>query len=151
MKRVLPVSLLLISLFSLSSPLSAAQYQVIQGDVLTIHRELPEGAVKLECFGKSWPVSREPDGKVWAWIGVDLKTKIKSYPLIWKSNSWQTTDELTVRKGKFRISPELMTYLLLGLELASTIQHFFMCRYLSVKLLHERDLNSSGSTIFSVA
>lgn len=99
MRRVLFMFLLLFS-----PSLFATQYQVIQGDVLTIHREIPQGDVTLECFGKSWPIAREADGKVWAWIGVDLKTKTKSYPIIWQSDSWQETDELTVSKGKFRVS-----------------------------------------------
>lgn len=99
MKKVLFILFLLVS-----PSLFAAQYQATQGDVLTIHRTLPEGDIRLSCFGKNWPVSREADGKVWAWVGVDLKAKAKNYPILWKSGSWQKTDQLTVSKGTFRIS-----------------------------------------------
>lgn len=97
---------LLLPLICLLSPLNATaeKYTVTQGDVLTIHKEIPQGDVSLTCFGKQWPVAREKDGKVWAWVGVDLKAKTGSHPLVWKADNWQQRDELTVNKGKFRIS-----------------------------------------------
>ena len=97
---------LLFSLICLLSPLlaGAENYTVTQGDVLTIHREIPQGPASLTCFGKKWPVVREDDGKVWAWVGVDLKTKTGSHPIIWKAGHWQQQDELIVNKGEFRIS-----------------------------------------------
>jgi len=96
--------LLILCTFLLPASLFAAQYHVTQGDVLTIHRDMPEGKVTLQCFGKHWPVSRGKNGKIWAWIGVDLKTKTKSYPIIWTSRSWRAEDQLSVSKGEFRIS-----------------------------------------------
>jgi hypothetical protein len=99
MKKLLFAALLLIS-----PSLFAASYQATQGDVLTLHRDAPEGKITLQCFDKTWPVVREKDGKVWAWIGVDLKTKVKTYPIIWHSESWSETDQLTINKGEFRIS-----------------------------------------------
>lgn len=83
---------------------NAEHYTVTQGDVLTIHREIPQGDASLICFGKKWPMVREADGKVWAWIGVDLKAATGSHPIIWKADNWQQKDELIVSKGKFRIS-----------------------------------------------
>jgi len=89
---------------ALPSPLLATEYSVVQGDVLTIHRELPAGQARVECFGKQWPVLREKDGKIWAWIGVDLKTNVGSYTLKWHAGAWSENDKLKVDKGEFRIS-----------------------------------------------
>ncbi len=82
----------------------AESYAVTQGDLLTLHREIPHGDATLTCLGKQWPVVREADGKVWAWIGVDLKTGTGTHPIIWKAGNWQQKDELIVNKGDFRIS-----------------------------------------------
>jgi len=97
---------LLFSFITLLFPLAvgAENYTATQGDVLTLHREIPEGDASLTCFGKQWPLVREADGKVWAWIGIDLKTKTGNHPIIWKSGNWQQKDQLTVNKGEFRIS-----------------------------------------------
>lgn len=97
---------LLISMTCLLSPLyaDAESYTVTQGDVLTLHQEIPQGDVTLTCFGKQWPVVREKDGKIWAWIGVDLKAATGTHPIIWKAGDWQQKDKLIVNKGKFRIS-----------------------------------------------
>ncbi|HKI59751.1 MAG TPA: M23 family metallopeptidase [Mariprofundaceae bacterium] len=94
--------LLILLLFPLAAV--AESYTATQGDVLTLHRNIPHGETSLTCFGKQWPVVREADGKVWAWIGVDLKTKTGVYPMIWKTGNWQRSDQLTVNKGEFRIS-----------------------------------------------
>jgi len=96
----------LIALFALlfAMPLSADEYHVVQGDVLTLHKTIPEGNITLEALGKQWPVIRETDGKIWAWIGVDLQTAPGSYSLTWKSKSWHREDLLMVTKGEFRIS-----------------------------------------------
>jgi len=96
--------LLLLSLLFFPISVSAARYQVTQGDVLTIHRGMPQGDVTVRCLGKNWPVVREADGKVWAWIGVDLKTSAKTHPVVWRAGSWQERDELIVNKGEFRVS-----------------------------------------------
>ncbi len=96
--------LLAVSMLLFSPALFAGQYHVTQGDVLTIHRNIPAGKVTLECFGKQWPAVREKDGKVWAWIGVDLKTRPQSYPIIWRAGSWHAKDLLIVNRGEFRIS-----------------------------------------------
>ena len=97
---------LLFSFFTLLFPLTvgAVNYTATQGDVLTLHREVPEGDASLTCFGKQWPLVREADGKVWAWIGIDLKAKTGRHPIIWKAGKWQQKDQLTVNKGEFRIS-----------------------------------------------
>jgi len=95
--------LLLLALLA-ASPLLAQEYRVVQGDVLTIHRQLPAGTASLECFGKRWPVMREEDGSVWAWVGVDLKSATGNHPLVWHAGSWSDRDRLVVSKGEFRIS-----------------------------------------------
>jgi len=96
--------LLLITTLILASPAMAEEYHVVQGDVLTIHKQMPDGEITLTCFDKQWPVKREKDGTVWAWIGVDLKTAAGDYPIRWKSGAWQRQEKLTVVKGEFRIS-----------------------------------------------
>lgn len=97
-------SLLLILTMLMATPLLAAEYRVVQGDILTIHKAMPEGEITVTCLGKSWPVKREKDGSIWAWVGVDLKAATGSYPLLWKNGAWQQRDLLTVEKGDFRIS-----------------------------------------------
>jgi len=96
--------LLLLLALLIASPLLAQEYHVVQGDVLTLHREIPAGAVSLECFGKQWPVVREKDGKVWAWVGVDLRKATGNYPIVWHAGNWNDQDRLVVSKGEFRIS-----------------------------------------------
>ena len=95
---------LLIILLFITTPAVAAQYRVTQGDVLTLHREIPAGDIRLEALGKQWPVKREADGRVWAWIGVDMKTKTGSHSVTWSTGTWSERDELLVSKGDFRIS-----------------------------------------------
>jgi len=96
-------------LFSATLPFStgslhAEAYSVTQGDVLTIHKSIPDGTVSLECMGKQWPTTREDDGQVWAWIGVDMKTRPGTYPVTWKAGEWRGEDRVRVVKGKFRLS-----------------------------------------------
>jgi len=97
---------LLIPIITLLFPFvaGAESYTVTQGDVLTLHREIPQGDVSLTCLGKQWPVLREADGKIWAWVGVDLKAKTGPHPIVWKAGNWQQRDELIINKGEFRIS-----------------------------------------------
>ncbi|MDX8403275.1 MAG: M23 family metallopeptidase [Mariprofundaceae bacterium] len=104
MNKMLWMLFMLLSVSLSSTPLYAELYTATQGDVLTIHKQLPEGNISLHCFGKSWPVIRESDGKVWAWIGVDLKNKTDVFSITWQGDAWQVSDELSVVKGKFRIS-----------------------------------------------
>jgi hypothetical protein len=98
-----------IALLMAASPVHAGAYQAAQGDMLTIEKELPEGAVALHCFGKMWPAIRTDTGVARAWVGVDLKTRPGSHPLKWsvtspKSGTAQFVDKLTVSKGEFRVS-----------------------------------------------
>ena len=97
---------LLFSFITLLFPLTAeaVNYTATQGDVLTIHKSIPEGPVSLEFKGKQWPSMRDESGKVWAWIGVDMKTRAGSYPIKWKVGEWKSEDRLRVTRGEFRIS-----------------------------------------------
>ena len=98
-----------IALLMAATPVHAQAYRAIQGDMITIEKELPKGALTLHCFGKTWPSIRTETGLAKAWIGVDLKTRPGTYPLKWsvttpKSGTVQFADKLSVSKGEFRIS-----------------------------------------------
>ncbi len=103
MKPLWPIFLGLF-LIAPSGELAAETYKVTQGDLLTIHTKAAEGTITLTCFGKQWPVKRERDGTIWAWVGVDLKTAPETYPLKWRIGDRDIRDTLVVSKGKFRIS-----------------------------------------------
>jgi len=96
--------LLLIASLLLSTPLLATEYHAVQGDVLTIHKQMPDGKITLTCFDKQWPVKREKDGTVWAWIGVDLRADTGNHRITWQGPAWQREENLNVVKGDFRIS-----------------------------------------------
>ncbi len=105
MKRLLFSVILLV----VSTPADAGAYRAVQGDMLTIERELPDGALTLHCFGKTWPAIRTETGMARAWVGVDLKARPGSHALKWsvttpKSGTVQFVDKLTVSKGEFRVS-----------------------------------------------
>jgi len=101
--------LISIALLLLAAPAQAETYQVTQGDLLTIERELPEGNITLKCFNKTWPVIRTEKGTVKAWIGVDLKTSPGNHSITWviahsNTKTSQHIDHIAVTKGEFRIS-----------------------------------------------
>ncbi|HXH65507.1 MAG TPA: M23 family metallopeptidase [Mariprofundaceae bacterium] len=110
LERLLPVILMLLAL-----PLSAqagsgdSGWTAVQGQVIEIDTDaLPPGAVRLKAFGRLWPVKRQKDGALRAWIGVDLDQKPGRYPLTWiigeGAKPERRTDRLTVTAGSFRIS-----------------------------------------------
>jgi hypothetical protein len=105
MKRLLFSIVLLMT----ATPAHAEAYRAIQGDMLTIERQLPGGTVALHCFGKMWPAIRTRTGMVRAWVGVDLKTRPGRHSLKWsvtipESGTTQFVDKLSVSKGEFRVS-----------------------------------------------
>ncbi|MDT8376223.1 MAG: M23 family metallopeptidase [Mariprofundaceae bacterium] len=98
-----------VALLMAATPACAETYRAVQGDMLTIEKQLPDGAVTLHCFGKSWPVIRTGPGMVRAWIGVDMKTSPGSHALKWsvttpKSGTARFVEKLSVSKGEFRVS-----------------------------------------------
>jgi len=97
------------ALLLIAASAHAETYQAVQGDLLSIEREFPEGSVTLKSFNKTWPVTRAENGIVRAWIGVDLKIKPGKHPITWSisspdSKTTQYSDEISVTKGEFRIS-----------------------------------------------
>lgn len=104
MKRLLMIATIFMVQLLPAGSLLAGEYHVVQGDVLTIHTKVSDGKVTLTCFGKQWPVKRERDGSLWAWVGVDLKTAPGAYPLKWNIGDRSSRDSLVVTKGQFRVS-----------------------------------------------
>ncbi|MFC1626445.1 M23 family metallopeptidase [Pseudomonadota bacterium] len=105
MKHLFLITVILLA----ATPADAETYRAVQGDLLTIERELPSGSITLHCFGKGWPVIQSNTGMVKAWIGVDLKTRPGSHSLKWsvknsKGKTEQFIENLTITEGEFRIS-----------------------------------------------
>ncbi len=88
-----------------TAPLQAAEWQAIQGDVVTVATTYDGKYLTLTCMGKSWPLKSLGHGKWRGWIGVDLKQKPGKYNIIWKAaKKTVANDFLLVAKGTFRIS-----------------------------------------------
>ena len=89
----------------LTQPLMAAEWQATQGDVIPVQL-LDEGGAKptLRCFGKAWPVMATGDEHWQGWVGVDLRQKPGSYPIVWQNHKHRVRQQLNVLKGTFRIS-----------------------------------------------
>jgi len=105
MKHLFFITVMLLA----ATPAHAETYRAVQGDILTIERELPSGSIALHCFGKRWPVIQSKTGLVKAWVGVDLKTRPGNHPLKWsvdnsKGKTEQFIENIAVTEGEFRIS-----------------------------------------------
>lgn len=88
---------------------TAREWTVRQGGLLKITVQPPAGAnqLQVQAFGKSWPSDIQPDGRLLAWIGVDLRTKPGAYPLRWQTgdaSSWFQEDRIIVLDGEFQKS-----------------------------------------------
>ncbi|MDQ6989606.1 MAG: M23 family metallopeptidase [Mariprofundaceae bacterium] len=83
----------------------ASSYEVPQGDVLRIPAPTQAEGMKVQAFGKSWPIYKHDEQQV-AWIAVHLHTKVGKYPITWSSSQSKQTwhDEIQVNQGDFRIS-----------------------------------------------
>jgi len=82
----------------------AATWEVVQGDIVAVSLHSKAHVQRVEALGKVWRVQEVQAGLWKAWIGVDLKTKAKNYPLIWQTKHQQIQDKLHVQAGTFRIS-----------------------------------------------
>ena len=104
MKQLLTLLLCLLVTPIFTTSVSAAEYQTIQGDVVTVSTTSDE-ALRLWCFGKQWPAKQQADGSWRGWIGIDLKTKPGNYPLEW-SNRQHVTERVSrnIADGVFPIS-----------------------------------------------
>ncbi|MFQ5582045.1 MAG: M23 family metallopeptidase [Mariprofundaceae bacterium] len=99
----------LLLFFSGPDPAHAQVWQVTQGDVLTIEKTVPDGKLAVQAWGISWPFKPLGNGRVKAWIGVDMKARAGTHALLWKiqqpnGHTVQQKDTIQVHKGEFRIS-----------------------------------------------
>jgi len=96
-------------LFLLPVSTQAQLWQAAQGDVLVVEKNLPAGHIEIRAWGISWPFKHLPDGRIKAWIGVDMKTPPGEYALVWETRRvdgriTRERDAIQVHKGDFRIS-----------------------------------------------
>ncbi|MDQ6951848.1 MAG: M23 family metallopeptidase [Mariprofundales bacterium] len=76
-------------------------WQAVQGDIVMLHHA---AATTVTVFGQQWPLQRQADGSVRAWVGVDLARKPGRYPVHWQQGSGTGTQFLQVTAGHFRVS-----------------------------------------------
>ena len=83
---------------------TAETFTAFQGDVLRIKAPVAASDnLQADAFGQTWPIYKH-QGELVAWIGIDLKTKPKTYELTWHSSDKTSHDIIEVKKGNFRIS-----------------------------------------------
>ncbi len=102
-------SLALFGLFCMVSalcplPAHAASWDVVQGDLLRLDIALPRGNVRLTALGKTWPWKRLDNGRIRAWIGVDMAVKPGRYDINIRDQGGRIHHVLHVIKANFRIS-----------------------------------------------
>ncbi|MDQ6961963.1 MAG: M23 family metallopeptidase [Mariprofundaceae bacterium] len=91
-------------------PMTHAQdWQAAQGDIVRLETDAPQGVVNIRAFDIDWPVKRLSDSRIVAWVGVGIKTKPATYPIVMSldladGRHFLRTDQLVVAKGNFRIS-----------------------------------------------
>jgi len=82
----------------------AAEWEVVQGDMVAVRIQSNEIINDVQALGRTWPVQAFQQGVWKAWVGVDLKKKPKDYALVWHGEKQDIHDVLHVKVGKFRIS-----------------------------------------------
>jgi len=93
------------SLLLWAAPAQAAQWQAMQGNVVSVDTYYDGQHLALTCFGKHWPLKSLGHGHWRGWVGVDLKKKPGKYNIMWKTpKQTVANDFLLVEKGVFRIS-----------------------------------------------
>ncbi len=89
-------------------PDAAAQdWSARQGGLLRVTVQPPAGASppQARAFGKTWPFEIRADGRLLAWIGIDMGTRPGAYPLVWKTGGKLIRqDRIIVQDGLFRKS-----------------------------------------------
>jgi len=96
--------LIWIGLMGYSTLLFATEWHATQGDMIEVHIHSNEPIQSLSCLGKTWPIQAMNNHEWRGWIGIDLKSKSRVYPIIWSTPSSHIQDSLRVQKGEFRIS-----------------------------------------------
>jgi len=101
---------LIVCVTMLGAPMAglAEEFTAIQGGVVRAHI-LPPSRVKhaqVHAFGRTWPVDRQANGTLLAWIGIDMATKPGTYALRWQSDTdtWLQQDHIIVTRAHFRTS-----------------------------------------------
>ena len=82
----------------------AQTWHAVQGDILRIELARAKTPIEIKAFGKSWPWKRLSDGRIRAWIGVDLAAHPGAHRLSLKSGKKAIEGTILVEKGTFRIS-----------------------------------------------
>ena len=102
--------LALCTVLLLALPAHSHEWHAKQGGLLRATLSPPSGSstLNVRAFGKTWPSEKQPDGKILAWIGVDLDTKTGTHALHWSSdkasNAWSQEDTIVVSDGGFQKS-----------------------------------------------
>ena len=96
-------------LFLLPGSAQAQLWQATQGDVLGVEKSMPAGHIDVRAWGITWPFKRLGNGRVKAWIGVDMKTRPGEHALVWEVRQpdgriSRKRDTIQVHKGIFRVS-----------------------------------------------
>lgn len=101
---------LMLGIFACAFPgqASAVQWTATQGDVLGIElsgiRASDDARIEVRAFGKPWPWKHVGQGRIKAWIGVDLAARPGEHAVQVKDAAGRQTHSLLVKKGHFRIS-----------------------------------------------
>ncbi len=105
MRRYLFFSTLLLALAVWPLVAGAQSWEARQGDLLRLVLPAPSGRhVRLTALGKTWPWRRLRDGRLLAWIGVDMDVKPGTYTLLVRAGVRHRRHTLIVHKTAFRIS-----------------------------------------------
>jgi len=93
-------------MFPVLTPLyaHAASWNVKQGDLLRLDMAVPRGDIRLTALGKAWPWKRLSNGRIRAWIGVDMAVKPGRYDINIRAQGGRIHHALHVIKANFRIS-----------------------------------------------
>jgi murein DD-endopeptidase MepM/ murein hydrolase activator NlpD len=84
--------------------LLASEWVATQGDMIEVHTHSNTPIQSLSALGKTWPIKQLDKHEWQGWIGIDLKQKSGTYPILWQTKHSNIKDSLQVNKSKFRIS-----------------------------------------------
>ncbi|MBF0281167.1 MAG: M23 family metallopeptidase [Zetaproteobacteria bacterium] len=82
---------LVLTTLTFNTVLSAAEYHLLQGQVL--HLQSAQQWREVECFGKKWTLRANKATGSEAWIGIDLETKVGEYMITLLNETGETNHE----------------------------------------------------------
>jgi len=89
---------------ALSAQALAAEYRVVQGDVVALDAE-SKAKPTVHAFGTDWPVRALERGRWRSWIGVDIAARPGRHEVQWRlSGKLLRRDVLIVQQRKVRVS-----------------------------------------------